>query len=150
MDYIIFDTANGEIVYFYKSDLDPQQQIEQQLSPGQDYIEGTVADTRTNYIKQQDGVYVVAQRDPPPSRFCSWVNGQWVEDTQRKYDFYAEFTRERREQLLIDSDWTDTLSAKARLGDDLYNQWQTYRQALRDITKQSGFPLDVIWPVPPA
>lgn len=55
----------------------------------------------------------------------------------------------KRLKLLVDSDWTDTLSAKARLGESTYNEWQTYRQALRDITKQSGYPLDVTWPVPP-
>ena len=54
-----------------------------------------------------------------------------------------------RQKLLIDSDWTDTLSAKARLGDLLYQAWQDYRQALRDITLQANYPLDVIWPIAP-
>ena len=55
----------------------------------------------------------------------------------------------KRNRLLYESDWTDTLSAKPRLGDDLYNNWQTYRQALRDIPAQPGFPNDVIWPTKP-
>lgn len=54
-----------------------------------------------------------------------------------------------RQKLLIDSDWTDTLSAKTRLGDALYQAWQDYRQALRDITLQPDYPLDVIWPIAP-
>ncbi|HWR42555.1 hypothetical protein [Sporomusa sp.] len=29
--------------------------------------------------------------------------------------------RRQRDKLLTESDWTDTLSAKSRLGDDLYN-----------------------------
>lgn len=29
------------------------------------------------------------------------------------------------------------------------DQWRQYRQALRDIPKQSGFPNEVIWPTPP-
>ena len=51
-----------------------------------------------------------------------------------------------RQKLLIDSDWTDTLSAKTRLGDVLYQAWQDYRQALRDITLQPDYPMEVIWP----
>jgi hypothetical protein len=56
----------------------------------------------------------------------------------------------KREQLLLESDWTDTLSAKNRLGETLYDQWQTYRQALRDITTQSGYPGNITWPTKPA
>lgn len=55
----------------------------------------------------------------------------------------------QRQSLLIASDWTDTLSARDRLGETLYQQWQTYRQALRDITSQPGFPADIVWPTAP-
>lgn len=54
-----------------------------------------------------------------------------------------------RQQLLEGSDWTDTVSAQTRLGETLYNAWQDYRQQLRDIPLQSGYPLDVIFPTPP-
>ena len=54
-----------------------------------------------------------------------------------------------RLQKLQDSDWTDTASAPTRLGQTLYAQWQTYRQALRDIPEQPGYPLNVVWPTPP-
>jgi hypothetical protein len=57
--------------------------------------------------------------------------------------------KEKRKKLLYESDWTDTLSAKTRLGDDLYDSWQAYRQALRDIPTQPGYPDDVIWPTKP-
>ena len=150
MSYIIFNTATGEIASFYSSNDNAQEQVANQLLPGQAYIEGSPTDPATSYVKQVDGQYVLASRPPPPSRFCSWIDGQWVEDEQQKLDVYASNARDQRNALLQESDWTDTASAPARLGEDYYNQWQTYRQALRDITKQSGFPLDVIWPVPPA
>jgi hypothetical protein len=54
-----------------------------------------------------------------------------------------------RQQLLEGSDWTDTVSAQTRLGETLYNSWQTYRQELRDITLQAGYPLEVVFPSPP-
>ena len=56
----------------------------------------------------------------------------------------------QRHSLLIASDWTDTLSARDRLGETLYQEWQSYRQALRDITAQTGFPTEIVWPEKPA
>lgn len=51
----------------------------------------------------------------------------------------------KRQNLLASSDWTQLpdvpLSTK--------EYWATYRQCLRDITNQPGFPLNVIWPIPP-
>ena len=58
-------------------------------------------------------------------------------------------TKAKRNLLLVKTDWTDTLSAKTRLGDELYNSWQAYRQALRDLTKQDGFPSSVNFPSEP-
>lgn len=57
--------------------------------------------------------------------------------------------RIRRDGLLRASDWTDTASAPARLGAQVYNAWQAYRQALRDITLQPD-PFDIDWPERPS
>lgn len=56
--------------------------------------------------------------------------------------------RAKRDSLLVDSDWTDTLSAKNRLGDAKYEAWQTYRQALRDITTCADLD-NPMWPIKP-
>jgi hypothetical protein len=52
--------------------------------------------------------------------------------------------RQQRNQLLTASDWTQipdcTVDKQA---------WATYRQALRDITTQAGFPSDVVFPTKP-
>jgi hypothetical protein len=69
---------------------------------------------------------------------------QWVPDTTEA----IRVVRARRDELLQQSDWTDTLSAKNRLGQELYDQWQTYRQALRDVTSQPD-PFNIVWPTPP-
>lgn len=57
--------------------------------------------------------------------------------------------RRKRNKLLLDSDWTDTLSAKSRLGDTLYNAWQSYRQALRDITDTTDVDT-IVFPIAPS
>lgn len=54
-----------------------------------------------------------------------------------------------RKELLQESDWTDTVSAVERLGESKYQEWQDYRQALRDITLQPDYPLEVRWPIAP-
>lgn len=42
--------------------------------------------------------------------------------------------------------WLDWLKA---LADVIKNEWGVYRQQLRDLTKQQGFPYDIDWPSAP-
>ena len=57
---------------------------------------------------------------------------------------YSQQVREKRNKLLADSDWTQVADAPVD-----QTAWATYRQALRDITEQDGFPNEVTWPVEP-
>jgi hypothetical protein len=57
--------------------------------------------------------------------------------------------RAERDKRLLESDWSDTASAQSRLSSELLAQWATYRQALRDITKQNN-PFLIVWPDKPA
>lgn len=52
-----------------------------------------------------------------------------------------------RATLLYLSDWTQGLDSP--LSDVQKNAWREYRQQLRDITLQPGFPTDINWPVAP-
>ena len=56
----------------------------------------------------------------------------------------ASQIRQERNTMLSDCDWTQVSDAPV-------NQvaWQTYRQALRDVTSQEGFPYSVTWPTKP-
>ena len=56
----------------------------------------------------------------------------------------AVYIREKRNQLLTASDWTQTADAPVDRA-----AWQDYRQALRDIPQQAGFPADITWPTKP-
>jgi hypothetical protein len=55
----------------------------------------------------------------------------------------------KRNQLLLESDWTDTNSGQARLSDSEKTAWAAYRQALRDITSLQTWPTDITWPTSP-
>jgi hypothetical protein len=56
----------------------------------------------------------------------------------------ADEIRTERNQLLSACDWTQLPDAQCD-----QTAWAAYRQALRDIPQQEGFPAAVIWPVPP-
>jgi hypothetical protein len=55
--------------------------------------------------------------------------------------------RSQRDALIAQTDWTvlsDTTLTPAQK-----TAWETYRQALRDITLQADFPDSITWPIKP-
>lgn len=57
-------------------------------------------------------------------------------------EILAREARAKRDRMLAASDWTQLPDVPLVAKD----AWATYRQALRDITEQPGFPTDVVWP----
>jgi len=55
--------------------------------------------------------------------------------------------RQKRDQLLKDSDWTQMVDVA--LTSEEKEAWRIYRQALRDVPQQEGFPYDVMCPMLP-
>ena len=79
----------------------------------------------------------------------NWITAWAVVDkTQEQLDAEAaqaaQSVRSQRDSLLAASDWTQVPDAPVDQA-----AWRTYRQALRDVTTQSGFPHEVTWPVKP-
>ena len=57
--------------------------------------------------------------------------------------------RRHRDRLLAASDWVVTRATET--GAPVPPAWVAYRQALRDVPEQPGFPLDIVsWPDMPA
>jgi len=56
----------------------------------------------------------------------------------------AKSVRATRDEKLKDSDWTQVADAPVDKA-----AWATYRQALRDVTAQDGFPWTITWPEKP-
>jgi len=56
----------------------------------------------------------------------------------------AASVRSQRTQKLAESDWTQVADAPVDKA-----AWAVYRQALRDVTTQTGFPWEVTWPAQP-
>lgn len=57
----------------------------------------------------------------------------------------ASAVRAERDAKLAASDWTQVADAPVDKA-----AWATYRQALRDLTVQAGFPSSITWPSEPA
>jgi len=68
-------------------------------------------------------------------------------DIDSKNQVKADEVRAERNQKLAESDWTQLPDAKTTVDTEA---WATYRQQLRNITEQPGFPWNVEWPVRPA
>ena len=68
-----------------------------------------------------------------------------AQEQQAEVDSQAHRVRVNRTLRLQASDWTQ--------GKDIANEvstaWATYRQALRDVPSQEGFPWNVTWPETP-
>jgi hypothetical protein len=86
-----------------------------------------------------------------PDANHQWKNGAWVyvapeplSDTE-----LAEQARFTRDRLLAESDWSQLADAQAAMGSAKALEWGAYRQALRDVPQQLGFPSTIEWPVKP-
>ena len=75
-----------------------------------------------------------------------WVE-KWVEtpatdeQIEERTAVHTNDARQRRNQLLVESDWTQLPDAPINA-----NAWASYRQELRDLTNQDGFPWNIDWP----
>ena len=109
------------------------------------------------------GVFAVEEQDPPAFseqtesielQPPSLMNGVWVrswlvikaslEEIESRTIEQAAIIRKQRNGVLTATDYTQLVDYP---GSDIQKQILTqFRQALRDIPQQTGFPWNVIWP----
>jgi hypothetical protein len=65
------------------------------------------------------------------------------------FEQLAAEVRFNRNRPLAESDWTQMPDARAAMGEAKAAEWDAYRQALRDVPEQEGFPENVVWPIKP-
>lgn len=66
-------------------------------------------------------------------------------DSEKLSNIRGDEVRSERDRLLADSDWAVLPDAPVADG----QAWKDYRQALRDLPQQAGFPTDIDWPTAP-
>ena len=65
-------------------------------------------------------------------------------------DFQADSVAASATQVRAQRDALLAASDSMALADRITDEWRTYRQTLRDVPAQSGFPTNVTWPVEPS
>lgn len=80
---------------------------------------------------------IITDRDP------DWAQLPFdqVQPAQVEDYLLLQRVRKTRDRLLQESDWTQLVDAPVDR-----DAWARYRQALRDIPQQEGFPGEVVWP----
>ena len=71
-------------------------------------------------------------------------NGEVTVVTVEDIPLTDEEARTKRDKLLADTDWTQVLDAP--IDSATREAYRTYRQALRDLPEQDGFPETITWP----
>lgn len=72
-----------------------------------------------------------------------------AEDMSNWPDFQSDPVAASATQVRAQRDALLAASDSMALADRITDDWRTYRQALRDVPTQSGFPTNVTWPVWP-
>lgn len=81
--------------------------------------------------------------------FTGWYVREKTEvELSNEAEIQWKLVREKRNQMLQESDWTQMLDVVAYASFDFKDEWRNYRQALRDITIQDD-PFNIIWPEKP-
>ena len=91
-----------------------------------------------------------AIEDSPKNIDGKWYSSWKIEKLSNEELLIANATAESyikttRNELLAKSDWTQMPDVNITNKED----WAIYRQALRDITIQTGYPFNVEWPIEP-
>jgi len=89
---------------------------------------------------------------PPDDGVYRWEAGDWVlglepvsSETAISVEQASEDVRVERSRRLAETDWTQSRDVP----EETANNWSSYRQALRDVPDQDGFPFYVEWPEEP-
>lgn len=131
-----FDTSTGRIVGVINI---PEACIELQLQD-ENVVIGEYS---------QDAYYIDTETKTPTQKALKpgrdyaydYATHQWIRDVERAKVAAIML----RSTLLSESDWTQLPDVPLVTK----QAWADYRQALRDITGQPGYPLEITWPTPP-
>lgn len=120
------------------------------------YLGEDVADEcqrqRGRFLMPEQSTAINPPENLPRGEVARWDGEKWeianLNTSAERVEQQWVLVREERNQKLRDTDWTDTVSAQVRLGQEVVQQWQAYRQLLRDVTRQID-PFNVTWPTAP-
>lgn len=96
--------------------------------------------TIQNFIKYD------ATTAPTEYHEFNFTTHEWVVDLNK----VSQIIREKRDWLLLQMDMSLANPLRwAEMSDERKNSWANYRNELLAVPQQSGFPLNVNWPIEP-
>lgn len=125
-------------------------EVEYTAADGQVYVKYVASNIDELYAEgeRQAAENAAAPLKDIPKNLVGLTTAQAI---QLRLDNYIDLLRQKRNQLLLESDWTQ--GADSVLNPTKKAEWQTYRQSLRDITSGISSVTDVeniTWPNPPS
>lgn len=105
---------------------------------------------------EQDGLGNWVEKWTLRDMFAAYTDEQGVTHTKAEQEqayqadldaTAANSVRQQRDRLLAETDWIVIMHTER--GTNIPATWEIYRQSLRDITAQAGFPHNVNWPTKP-
>ena len=135
--------SQGEVRSMYPNTSFPSQWTPALVEElGLDPVFESPTPTTTRYqTAYKDGV----EQDAQGRWLWKWSISEMSDETKAAKDAeQAKNIRSDRDKRLSDTDWTQVADAPVDKA-----AWATYRQALRDVPTQAGFPYDITWPSKP-
>ena len=136
MNFTIYNTTTGQIIQSGFC-LDVSIQI---IPDGCALLE-IESDPLNQYI--DNGQLINIPIRPSFEHEFDYLSKSWVLDI----NLLKQNIVNQRNNLLFKSDWTQLPNSP--LNQQKQGQWAIYRQFLRDIPAQSGYPTNVTWPTAP-
>ena len=121
------------------------RKISNELLSEYDVYPASVGDAPSIDIRTQKRIKNTQVSNVDGAWVYEWTITEKTSEQIAKYDAdTATEVRASRDEKLTESDWTQVADAPVDQA-----AWATYRQALRDIPAQAGFPNTIDWPVKP-
>lgn len=104
--------------------------------------------SQPNIVRTYHDVDIKCTDDQLDANLAAAQAEAYGEVTVKDVPLTAEEARAKRDKLLAATDWTQTLDAPIDAA--TREAYRVYRQALRDIPEQEGFPETITWPELPS
>lgn len=137
MNYTVYRKDTGQILNILFCNNISQQEI----PDSNNYIIGAY-DPNIYYIENETPVFIPSKPEGKYYVF-NFELKQWVLDS----NLAIQDVLPKRSNLLYSSDWTQLPNGPLTAAQQA--AWANYRQRLRDVTDQSGYPFNVLWPIAP-
>ena len=138
--------SQGEVRSMYPNTSFPSQWTPALVEElGLDPVFESPTPTTTRYqVAFKDGV----EQDAQGRWLWKWSISEMDDDAKAAKDAEAaKAVRADRDRRLAECDWV--VIKNLELNQNIPGVWEVYRQGLRDVPAQAGFPHDITWPAKP-